>query len=121
MPAIQSPTVSVRALFGRKEDAMTRRTLSIATILGAMLPFLLFPAPVSRAQDRLSQAEVILAKETADLFLKRLDETGDFSSVIDEMYAKDFIERYVQQQIREGKESNSPSDIYFVPGLKFKQ
>jgi hypothetical protein len=100
---------------------MTRRTLCIATILGAILSFLLFPAPVSRAQDRLTQAEVVLAKETADLFLKRLDETGDFSSVIDEMYAKDFIERYVQQQIREGKESTSPSDIYFAPGLEFKR
>jgi archaellum component FlaD/FlaE len=121
MPAIQSPTVSVRALFSKKEDAMTRRALRIAAILLIIIQSLLFyPAPISRAQDYPSptQDELILAQETADLFLKRLEETGDFSSVIDELYAEDFIERYLQQQILEGKESNSPSSLYFPPGFR---
>src|SRR5262245_37001028 len=95
---------------------MTRRALRIATILIIIQSLLFFPTPVSRAQDGLTQAEIILAKETADLFMKRLDETGDFSSVIDEMYVEDFIERYIQQQISEGKESDSSIDIYFAPG-----
>jgi hypothetical protein len=120
MPAIQSPTVSHRVLFSRKEGAMTRRALRIATILTIIQSLLFFPAPVSRAQDGLTQAEIILAKETAELFMKRLDETGDFSSVIDEMYVEDFIERYIQQQMREGKESDSFTDIYFAPG-KYKR
>jgi hypothetical protein len=100
---------------------MTLRTLRIATILITIQALLFFPAPVSRAQDRPTQAEIILAQATADLFLKRLDETGDFSRVIDEMYAEDFIERYIQQQIREGKESDSSSNIHFPPGLVYKR
>ena len=102
---------------------MTWRTLRIATILIIIQPLLFFPATVSRAQDRPrpTQAEIIIAQATADLFLKRLDETGDFSRVIDEMYAEDFIERYIQQQIREGKESDSSSNIYSLPGLVYKR
>src|SRR5215510_16440851 len=101
MPAIQSPTVSVRVLFSRKEDAMAQRALRIATILIIIQSLLFFPTPVSHAQDHLTQAEITLAQTTAELFLKRLDETGDFSTVINEMYAEDFIERYLQQEIRE--------------------
>jgi hypothetical protein len=100
---------------------MSRHALRSATILIIIQSLLFFPAPVSRAQDRPSEAEVILAKETADLFMKRLDETGDFSSVIAEMYAEDFIERYIQQEIIEGKESNSSSYIYFPPGFELKR
>jgi len=102
---------------------MTWHILRIATILIVIQPLLFFPASVSRAQDRPrpTQAEIILAQEVADLFMKRLDETGDFSSVIDEMYAEDFIERYIQQQIREGKESDSSSNIFFSPGLVYKR
>jgi hypothetical protein len=100
---------------------MTRRALRIAAILLIIIQSLLFyPAPISRAQDHPSptQAELILAQKTADLFMKRIEETGDFSSVIDELYAEDFIERYLQQQILEGKESNSSSVVYFPPGLE---
>jgi hypothetical protein len=108
-------------MFSRKELTMTLRALRIATILIIIQSLLFFPAPASRAQDRPTEAEVILAKETADLFMKRLDETGDFSSVIDEMYAEDFIERYIQQEILEGKGSNSSSYIYFPPGFELKR
>src|SRR5262245_12334047 len=123
MPAIKSPTVSVRVLFSRKEDAMARRALCIATILIIIQSLLFFPTPVSQAQDRPTQAELILAQTTAELFLKRLDETGDFSTVMNEMYAEDFIERYLQQQIREseGLNLNSCSDIEFLPGLVYKR
>src|SRR5262245_17208640 len=102
---------------------MTRRILRIATILIIIQSLLCFPAPVSRAQDSPcpTQAEVILAQATSDLFMKRLDETGDFSTVIDEMYTEDFIERYIQQQIRESKESDSSSNIYFPPGLVYER
>jgi|SRR5262245_9346662 len=103
---------------------MTWRTLRIATILTIIQSLLFFPAPVSLAQDRPrpTQAEVMLAQATSDLFMKRLDETGDFSTVIDEMYAEDFIERYLQEQIREseGLNLNSCSDIEFTAGLVYK-
>src|SRR4030095_16667746 len=123
MLAIKSPTVSVRVLFSRKEDAMARRALCIATILIIIQSLLFFPTPVSHAQDHLTQAELILAQTTAELFLKRLDETGDFSTVMNEMYAEDFIERYLQQQIREseGLDLNSCSDIELTEGIVYKR
>jgi hypothetical protein len=106
-----------------KEDAMTRRALRIATIIVIIQSLLFFPAPVSHAQDGPTQAELVLAQETADLFMKRLDETGDFATVIDEMYAEDFIERYLEQQIREsdGLDLNSSSTIEFSLGLEYKR
>jgi hypothetical protein len=102
---------------------MTSRTLRIATTLIIIHSLLFFPAPVSRAQDHPSDAEIKQAQEVAELFLKRLEETGDFSRIIDEMYAEDFIERYLQQQIREseGLNLNSCSDIEFLPGLVYKR
>lgn len=100
---------------------MTWRTLRIATILIIIQSLLFFPAPVSRAQDRPTESEIKQAQEAADLFLKRLEETGDFSYLIDEMYAGDFIERYLQEQIRDGEEPNSPSDITFVTGIRYKR
>lgn len=100
---------------------MTWRTLRIATILIIIQSLLFFPAPVSRAQDHPTQAHAILAQAASDLFLKRLDETGDFSRLIDEMYAEDFVERYLRQQMLEGEESGSSSVIYFAPGLGCKR
>jgi hypothetical protein len=78
----------------------------------------LFPTPVSRAQTK---AETRQAKDVADLFMKLLEETGDFTYVIDEMYAGDFIERYLQEQVRESEESNSSSDIEFAFGITYKR
>jgi hypothetical protein len=102
---------------------MTQRALRIATILIIIQSLLFFPTPISHAQDHPTEAELILAQTTAELFLKRLEETGDFSTVIDEMYAGDFIERYLQQQIREseGLNLNSCSDIEFTSGLVYKR
>ncbi|MCI0389098.1 MAG: hypothetical protein MOB07_10095 [Acidobacteria bacterium] len=121
MPAIQSPPVSVYALFSRKEDAMTWYALRIASILIVTHSLLFFPAPVSRAQDRLTETEVKQAQEVANLILKLLEETGDFSRVIDEMYAEDFIERYLQEQIHDGEEPHSSSDLTFASGLNYKR
>lgn len=53
--------------------------------------------------------------------MKLLEETGDFSYVIDEMYAGDFIERFLQEKIRESEESNSSSDIEFAFGITCKR
>ena len=102
---------------------MTRRTLRTTTILIIIQSLLFFPAPVSRAQDSPTEAEAKQAREAANLFLKRLEETGDFSYVIDEVYAEDFIERYLRQQIREseGLNLNSCSDIEFTTGLVYKR
>jgi hypothetical protein len=97
---------------------MTSRTLRIATTLIIIHSLLFFPAPVSRAE---TQAEAKQAKEAADLFMKLLEETGDFSYVIDEMYAGDFVERFLQEKIRESEESNSSSDIEFAYGIMYKR
>jgi hypothetical protein len=102
-----------------KENTMTRRILRIAMILVIIQSLLFLPAPVSRAQDGPTQAELVIAQQTADLFVKRLEETGDFSTVIDEMYVEDFIERYIQQQILESKDSDS--DIYFPLWVCYKR
>jgi hypothetical protein len=96
---------------------MTRYALPIASILIITHSLLFIPAPVSRAQDRPTEAEVKQAQEAACVFLKLLEESGDFSRVIDEMYVEDFIERYLQEKIHDGEESNSSSDIQFAPGL----
>jgi hypothetical protein len=111
-------TVSGRVLSSRKAGSMTSRTLRITATLIIIQSLLFFPPSVSRAQ---TQAEAKQAKEAADLFMKLLDETGDFSYVIDEMYAGDFIERYLQQKIRESEESNSSSDIEFAFGIRYKR
>jgi hypothetical protein len=100
---------------------MTSRAIRIATTIIIIHSLLFFPAPDSRAQDRLTEAEAKQAKEAADLFMKVLDETGDFSCVIDEMYAGDFIERYLQQKIRDNEESNSSFDIEFAIGITYKR
>jgi hypothetical protein len=121
MPATQSPTVSSQVLSSRKAGSMTSRTLRITTTIIIIQSLLFFPAPVSRAQDSPTEAEVEQAKEAADLFMKLLEETGDFTYVIDEMYAGDFIERFLQEQIRDGAESNSPYDIYFATGITYNR
>ncbi len=100
---------------------MTSYALRIATILITLHSLLLFPAPVSRAQDGLTEVEMKQAQEAASLFVKLMEETGDFSRVIDEMYAEDFIERYLQEQMRDDEESYSSPTPYFAPGLHYKR
>src|SRR5262245_21749303 len=91
----------------RKENTMTSRTLRIATILIIIHSLLFFQAPVSRAQDAPTEAEVKQAQEATNRVLRLLEETGDFSRVIDEMYGKDFIERYLREQTRLVEEEHS--------------
>jgi hypothetical protein len=94
---------------------MTWRTLRIATTLIIIQSLLLFPAPVSRAQDHPTEAEIKQAQEATNRVLKLLEETGDFSRVIDEMYAEDFTERYLREQTRlVEKEHSSIFTIMFA-------
>jgi hypothetical protein len=86
---------------------MTWRTLRITTILIITQSLFFFPAPISWAQDHPTEAEIKQARDASNRFLKLLEETGDFSRVIDEMYAKDFIERYLREQTRFVEEENS--------------
>lgn len=103
----------------KKEDTMTSRTLRIATILIIIQSLLFFPAPVSRAQDQPAEAEIKQAKEATNRVLKLLEETGDFSRVIDEMYAEDFIERYLREQTRLVEEEHSSTfNIMFALDLE---
>ena len=101
---------------------MTWRTLRIATILIIIQSLLFFPTPVSRAQDGPTEAEIKQAQEATNRVLKLLEETGDFSRVIDEMYAEDFIERYLREQTRLVEEEHSPFfNIMFALNIECRQ
>jgi len=86
---------------------MTWPTLRIATILIITQSLLFFPAPVSLAQDHPTEAEIKQSQAATNRFLKLMEETGDFSRIIDEMYAEDFIERYLREQTRIVEEEHS--------------
>ena len=104
------------------ENTMTARTLRIATILIIIQSLLFFPAPVSRAQDGPTEAEIKQAQEATNRVLKLMEETGDFSRVIDEMYAEDFIERYLREQTRLVEEEHSPFfTIMFTLGIECRR
>src|SRR5215475_15670737 len=106
----------------KKENTMTRRTLRITTILIIIQSLLFFPAPASRAQDDPTEAEIKQAQEATNRVLKLLEETGDFSRVIDEMYAEDFIERYLREQTRlVEKEHSSFFNIMFALNIECRR
>mgnify|MGYP001024047668 CR=1 FL=1 len=51
-----------------------------------------------RAEEIPTPVEIRQARETSALFMKRMEETGDFSRVVEELFVEDFIWRYVQEQ-----------------------
>ncbi len=99
---------------------MSWYALRFVTILIIIFSLLFVPPPISRADNRPTETEIKQAQDVARLFLKRLEETRDFARVIDEIYAEGFIERYLQEQILEGAESDSSFGIQFAQGLSCK-
>lgn len=74
-----------------------------------------------RAEEIPTPVEIRQARETSALFMKRLEETGDFSRVVEELFVEDFIWRYVQEQKQSLKTSDSSATFSFALGLDCKQ
>ncbi len=99
---------------------MFRHALRIATIFIVTQSLLLSSLAAPRTEEKPTLFEGIKAQEISNLFMKRLEETGDFSRVIDDLFVEDFMWRYVQEQKRDAAESNSPAAISFTLGLDYK-
>ena len=65
-------------------------------------------------------AESQSAKEIAVLFSARLDETADISRLFRDLYADDFIERYIKQQKNSTKNQGASHTVFFAPGLQYR-
>lgn len=100
---------------------MAHYAMCIATIFINLQSLFFFPRIVPRVEDQPTQIEIRQARQTAYLFLRRLEETGDFARVIDELFVEDFIERYVQEQRREVEESGSSGNFAFAAGIECKR
>lgn len=99
---------------------MLRYALRLATIFILVQALTLVPLAKPHTEEKPTPLEIRQALEISYLFTKRLEETGDLSRVIDELYVEDFIWRYVQEQKHELADSNFSSDVMFVPGLSYK-
>lgn len=100
---------------------MFRYALRLTTIFILIQALLLFPLAASRTQDKPTPFETVQAHEIAALFMKRMEETGDLSRVIDELFVEDFIQRYIQEQQGGPEEANPAATLCFVPGLNYKR
>lgn len=99
---------------------MFRHVLRLMTIFLLTQSLLLSSLAAPKPEDKPTPLEVAKTQKVADLFMQRLEETGDLSRVIDELYVEDFIWRYIQEQKRELANSHSSSAVFFVPGLSYK-
>jgi hypothetical protein len=59
------------------------------------------------------------AKDVANLFTLRLEETADFAQLSEELYVSDFIERYINHQKNLMKMHGASGSIFFAPGLEY--
>jgi len=70
--------------------------------------------------QQISPAESQGAQEVANLFIKRLEETADLSRLFSELYAGDFIERYITQQQKSlARDQRASEALFFAPGLEY--
>jgi hypothetical protein len=77
--------------------------------------------PVHSPQEKLTPEETQAVQDIANLFVQRLEETGDFTVLVKELYTRDFIQGYITQQQKELATTNSLSkEILFAPGLDCK-
>ncbi len=70
--------------------------------------------------EQLTVEEKKSAQDLADRFINRLDETGDIEPITKEMFASDFIARYVVEQKRKRSlEKPSHGSIFYTSGLNY--
>jgi hypothetical protein len=99
---------------------MVQYVFCALTAIFTIQPALQTMVTLPQRQEEITREETKRAQETADLFVKRLIETGDLAPVIDELFVADFIQRYKKHQKNISQESNAPSEIFFAPGLWYK-
>lgn len=99
---------------------MFQYALCALTAIFTIQPALQTKVTLPQSQEEITREEAKRAQEVADLFVKRLIETGDLAPVIDELFVADFIQRYIKHQKNISQESNAPSEIFFAPGLWYK-
>ncbi len=91
-------------------NKLIQSILIVLICLGSVLPSTTQqPAP----------AESQRVQQVADLFVKRLEETSDLSQLFAELYASDFIERYIMQQRKSTTKGEAAQTIFFAPGLQY--
>lgn len=100
---------------------MFRHALRLTIIFIIVQSLLLHPLAASREEEKPTPVETWKALETTNFFMKRLEETGDFSSVIDELYVEDFIWRYVHDKQMETTDSNLSEAFTFAQGVNCKR
>lgn len=99
---------------------MIQYVLCALTACFTIQPALQTMVTLPQRQEEITREEAKRMQETADLFVKRLIETGDLAPVIDELFVADFIQRYIKHQKKISQESNALSEIFFAPGLWYK-
>ena len=91
--------------------------LSILFIVQCLAP----SAAGHQDEVQITPAEDRAAKEIAARFTKSLQQTGDLGPILSDLYAVDFIERYVRQQEKiVVKDHTRSPHMYFAPGLEYK-
>ena len=65
-------------------------------------------------------AETRAAQEVTNLFLSKLEATGDLASLFSELYVGDFIDRYIKQQRKHLLAGQTSQPIFFAPGLEYQ-
>lgn len=99
---------------------MVQYVFCALTAISTLQPALQTMVTLPQSQEEITREEAKRAQEVADLFVKRMIETGDLAPVIDELFVADFIQRYIKHQKNISQESNAPSEIFFAPGLWYK-
>ena len=99
---------------------MKKLSLMIA-ILFAVYQAAYLPAVYGQPKkDEITAEEKKAARELADRFVKRLNETGDIEPLLKEMFVSDFVGRYVKEKREETQEGHvSVNGIMFTTGLQY--
>lgn len=96
-------------------------TTIIPRFLSVLLCFQsVFSSALAYSIQQTSPAESQGVKEVANQFIKRLEETADLSLLFSELYASDFIERYIKQQQKNvARDQRASEALFFAPGLEY--
>ena len=72
-------------------------------------------------KDEITAEEKKAARELADRFIQRLNETGDVEPLIKEMFVSDFMNRYVKEKLEQIKRGDQSGErIWFSPGIEYR-
>lgn len=102
---------------------VSKAGLSFVLLQCLLLAQFAMPARAAQAgRGGVTKEEERAARETAAAFTRRLIETHDFTPVVRELYAGDFMARYLKNELDAGPHSESVSFMLDgVPTLSFKE